>query len=140
MNSLRRENSSLRESLLTGQLKHEVVFSCFITQESKMKAIFGYLDAVAETGQPVLIAGETGVGKERLVKALHIARRPKGDLVAVNPFIGILEELQNKYQLLFSFYDEEQLLNKLNEMLIDINQAKSEWYHKKEVLVKDKID
>ena len=84
MNSLRRENSSLRESLLTGQLKHEVVFSCFITQESKMKAIFGYLDAVAETGQPVLIAGETGVGKERLVKALHILSGRKGDLVAVN--------------------------------------------------------
>lgn len=84
MNSLRRENSSLRENLLTGRLKHEDVFSCFITQESRMKAIFGYLDAVAETGQPVLIAGETGVGKERLVRALHRLSGRTGDLVAVN--------------------------------------------------------
>lgn len=84
MNSLRRENSSLRESLLTGQLKNEDAFVCFITQESRMKAIFGYLDAVAETDQPVLVTGETGVGKERLVKALHRLSGRKGDLIAVN--------------------------------------------------------
>ncbi|WP_298273187.1 sigma-54 dependent transcriptional regulator [Geobacter sp.] len=84
MSSLRRENSSLRESLLTGRLKCEDAFSDLITQDSRMKAIFGYLDAVAETGQPVLIAGETGVGKERLVRALHRLSGRKGDLVAVN--------------------------------------------------------
>lgn len=84
MNSLRHENSSLRESLLTGQLKREDAFSEIITQESRMKAIFGYLEAVAETGQPVLIAGETGVGKERLVRVLHKLSGRKGELVAVN--------------------------------------------------------
>jgi DNA-binding NtrC family response regulator len=84
MNSLRHENSLLRESMLAGQLKCEDAFSGIITQESRMKAIFGYLEAVAETGQPVLIAGETGVGKERLVRALHRLSGRTGDMVAVN--------------------------------------------------------
>lgn len=84
MNSLRRENSSLRESLLTGQLKCEDAFSEIITKESRMKAIFGYMDAVAETDQPVLVAGETGVGKERLVRVLHKLSGRTGELVAVN--------------------------------------------------------
>jgi hypothetical protein len=73
--------------------------------------------------------------------SLHFERLCiQGKIQGVAPFIGILEELQDKYQLLFSFYDEEQLLSKLDELLIDINHAKSGWYHKKEVLVQDKID
>jgi predicted glycosyltransferase len=73
--------------------------------------------------------------------SLHFERLSiNGKIQGVAPFIGILEELQNKYQLLFSFYEEEQLLNKLDELLIDIVHAKSEWYTKKEVLLKDKID
>lgn len=84
VNSLRRENWSLRESLLTGRLKCEDAFSGINTQDSRMKAIFGYLEAVAETCQPVLITGETGVGKEMLVRALHNLSGRTGDLVAVN--------------------------------------------------------
>jgi predicted glycosyltransferase len=73
--------------------------------------------------------------------SLHFERLTlNGKIQGVIPYIGILEELQNKYQLLFSFYDEEQLIGKLNELLIDIVQAKSAWRHKKERLIKDKID
>jgi DNA-binding NtrC family response regulator len=84
LNALRRENRSLRESMLTGQLKCEDAFADIVTRESRMKAIFSYMEAVAETGQPVLVAGETGVGKERLVRALHRLSGRTGDMVAVN--------------------------------------------------------
>jgi DNA-binding NtrC family response regulator len=91
INALRDEISSLRESLLTGKVRNRQAFAGIITQHPKMHALFGYLEAVAATGQPVLISGETGVGKELIARAIHTLSGVSGEFVAINS--GGLDEL-----------------------------------------------
>jgi len=49
-----------------------------------MLKIFQYLNAISESNQPVLITGETGVGKELFAKAIHKLSNVKGDFVAMD--------------------------------------------------------
>ena len=81
---LRRENVLLTESFLDKTLKHPEAFSEIITNNEKMLSIFKYIESIAVTSQPVLITGETGVGKELIARAIHRLSGCKGDLVAVN--------------------------------------------------------
>ncbi|MEO5328442.1 MAG: sigma 54-interacting transcriptional regulator [Magnetococcus sp. THC-1_WYH] len=59
-------------------------FAAIKTRNSRMLEIFRYLHTVAGSQQPVLIHGETGVGKELVVQALHKASGLSGPLIAVN--------------------------------------------------------
>ncbi len=81
---LRGEVSSLKKHLLDDGLEREEAFSALLTQSRKMRAIFLYVEAVAQTGQAILITGETGVGKELIARAVHEASRCKGPFVPVN--------------------------------------------------------
>jgi DNA-binding NtrC family response regulator len=49
-----------------------------------MLSIFQYIESIAPTSQPVLIRGETGVGKELIAKSIHALSGLKGGFVAVN--------------------------------------------------------
>ena len=49
-----------------------------------MQAIFSYIEAVAMSPQPLLITGESGVGKELIARAAHTLSGCRGQLVAVN--------------------------------------------------------
>lgn len=60
------------------------VFSEIITNNKKMKQIFVYIESIAQTSQPVLITGETGVGKEIIARSIHNHGKLKGRLVTVN--------------------------------------------------------
>lgn len=82
--NLREELSTLKKHMLGNKLEHEAVFSAIITQDSNMFAIFKYMEAIAVSNQPVLITGETGVGKELFAKAMHELGRSGGKFVAVN--------------------------------------------------------
>ena len=84
------ENKSLKRGLLSKELKHPEVFSGIITADERMKAIFLYVEAIATTQKPVLITGETGVGKELIARVLHRLSGRTGAFVAAN--VGGLDD------------------------------------------------
>jgi DNA-binding NtrC family response regulator len=49
-----------------------------------MMSIFGYIESISNTAEPVLIHGETGTGKELIARAIHRASGRPGEFVAVN--------------------------------------------------------
>jgi transcriptional regulator with GAF, ATPase, and Fis domain len=59
-------------------------FENIVTADPEMLAIFQYISSIAMTTEPVLITGETGVGKELIAKAIHERSGLKGRLVPVN--------------------------------------------------------
>lgn len=81
---LKLENLALKQRILKEELEHPEAFQEIITKDKKMFAIFQYIESIAGSSQPVLIQGETGVGKELIAKAVHRLSRPKGAFVAVN--------------------------------------------------------
>lgn len=84
MQELRNEISSLKKGIVAGKLQNEAAFSAIITKSSSMRSLFNYLEAVAKSTQPILITGETGVGKELIAKAAHNVSGSKGDFVDIN--------------------------------------------------------
>ncbi len=82
--ALRAEVLSLKERLLTDTPPHREAFAEIITQSKAMHAIFRYVEAIAQSPQPVLITGETGTGKELIARALHRLSAGHGEFVAVN--------------------------------------------------------
>lgn len=84
VNELSRENISLREYLLNDCLEHPEAFEEIITSSKKMRAIFQYIEVVAKSDQPVLITGETGVGKELIARSIARLSAKKGAFVTVN--------------------------------------------------------
>ncbi|HIJ91360.1 MAG: sigma-54 dependent transcriptional regulator [Desulfobulbaceae bacterium] len=81
---LRRENSRLASSFFEKDPARPEIFSRIITGNETMKALFRYCEAIAEGRQPVLIAGETGVGKESIARAIHDLSGRQGEYVTVN--------------------------------------------------------
>jgi DNA-binding NtrC family response regulator len=81
---LQRENRLLKAYVLSDQLEHPEIFSEIITDSGAMRSIFQYIESIANTPQPVLITGETGVGKELVARAIHKLSNRKGDFVPVN--------------------------------------------------------
>jgi DNA-binding NtrC family response regulator len=81
---LQRENRLLRSHVLSGQLEHPGAFAEIVTNSGSMRSIFQYIEAISNSPQPVLITGETGVGKELVAKAIHTLSNRKGNFVPVN--------------------------------------------------------
>ena len=84
MSELRRQTRLLKERVFSDALKQPEAFSDIITQDSGMHAIFQYTEAIAQTDLPVLITGETGVGKELIAAAIHKLSGREGEFVSVN--------------------------------------------------------
>jgi len=82
--SLKNQVAELGEHLRTNRLKHPEAFSCIITASPKMSAAFQYCEVMAESQQPVIIIGETGVGKELIARAIHEVSCVQGKFVPVN--------------------------------------------------------
>lgn len=81
---LKREVDSLRDSLLSRAVWNAEAFGEIVTKNEGMSAIFQYAEMVAPTTRPLLITGETGVGKELIAKAVHTLSKRKGKFVSVN--------------------------------------------------------
>ena len=81
---LQRENISLKTRIISRKLDHPEAFSEIVTGDEAMHGLFQYAEAIADSPMPILITGETGVGKELLVNAIHSLSACKGKLVKVN--------------------------------------------------------
>jgi len=84
LRELQRENQLLKAHVLSDKLERPEAFSEIITVSNSMRAIFQYIEAVASSPRPVLITGETGVGKELIARAVHNLSHRKGAFVPVN--------------------------------------------------------
>jgi DNA-binding NtrC family response regulator len=81
---LQRENRLLKAHVLSDQLEHPEAFSEIVTNSETMLSIFQYIEAISISPQPVLITGETGVGKELIARVIHTLSNRKGNFVPVN--------------------------------------------------------
>jgi DNA-binding NtrC family response regulator len=84
LRELQRENQLLKAHVLSDKLEKPEAFSEIITVSTSMRSIFQYIEAVANSPRPVLITGETGVGKELVAKAVHKLSNRAGNFVPVN--------------------------------------------------------
>jgi DNA-binding NtrC family response regulator len=84
LRELQRENRLLRAHVLSDKLEHPEAFSEMITASDLMRSVFQYAEAISVSPHPVLITGETGVGKELAARALHTLSGRKGAFVPVN--------------------------------------------------------
>lgn len=81
---LQRESKAINSRLLSDSLERPEAFADIITVSKKMFSIFQYMEAISVSKQPVLITGESGVGKELIAKALHKLSRFEAPMVAIN--------------------------------------------------------
>ena len=81
---IRAENSLLKTKLFSPALRHPEAFARIVTRNASMHGIFKYVEAISSTGLPILIVGETGVGKELIAHATHEVSGRGGLFVPVN--------------------------------------------------------
>ncbi|GAA3537984.1 sigma-54 dependent transcriptional regulator [Zobellella aerophila] len=81
---IRLENQEMRKRFLTDTLERPEVFAGIVTRDKGMRSVFQYLEAVSASSQPVLICGESGVGKELIAHAIHTLSNRNGPVVCVN--------------------------------------------------------
>jgi len=79
LRSLRDENRKLRE-----ELGHRYQFDNIVGRSPAMREIFATIERVAPTRATVLLAGESGVGKDMIARAIH-QHSPRRD----HPFVKI---------------------------------------------------
>jgi DNA-binding NtrC family response regulator len=84
ISSLRNEVMTLKGLPFHKQLRHPEHFSTIVTQNQMMLSLFHYIESIAASGQPVLILGETGSGKELFARAVHDVCGDGGEFVAVD--------------------------------------------------------
>ena len=75
---------ALKHYLIADNLEHGEAFAAIVTVSRKMRSLFQYLEAVAGSGEPVLITGETGVGKELFAEAVHRLSGRAGLYIPIN--------------------------------------------------------
>jgi DNA-binding NtrC family response regulator len=78
------EHQRVHESFFAQTVRHPEAFAAILTRSSVMLVVFRYAEAIAPTSLPVLVTGETGVGKELLARAVHTLSGRTGPFVAVN--------------------------------------------------------
>ena len=83
-NNLLKENKVLKTHLLSSKLERPEIFSLFNSCSSKMFSIFKYAEAVSSSPEPILLTGETGVGKELMAKTIHKLSNRAGNFVPVS--------------------------------------------------------
>ncbi|MBN2536076.1 MAG: sigma-54-dependent Fis family transcriptional regulator [Spirochaetales bacterium] len=81
---LKQEVKELGRQIFSSDIKHPEVFSQLITADKAMMSIFKYAEAIASSPKPLLVTGESGVGKELIAQAVHTLSRREGRFIPVN--------------------------------------------------------
>ncbi len=84
MQEMRAENQKLKSRFLDDNLEFPEAFDKINTCSKKMRSVLQYCEAVAQSSEPILVSGESGVGKELIARAIRCIRCPAGAWVAVN--------------------------------------------------------
>lgn len=84
LQTLRQQIKDLKSQFLTEALAHPQAFSQIITGNRSMLDLFRYMEAISIGREPILITGESGVGKELFAQAVHRLSNPESPCVAVN--------------------------------------------------------
>lgn len=83
-NEITRQNQQLKRYLLGEELLAPEIFSEIRTINPHMQGIFKLIETMSISNNPVMITGETGVGKELIAHAIHNASGAQGEFVALN--------------------------------------------------------
>jgi len=84
MQELQRDHREMASRFCSTAVRHPEAFEAIVTSDRGMLAVFAYVEAVAKSPQPLLITGESGVGKELVARAVHRLSGCRGKLVTVN--------------------------------------------------------
>jgi len=84
ISELANQNRRLKEYLMGDSLSRPEIFGAILTVNPRMQAIFKIIETMRGSYNPVLITGETGVGKELVARAIHLASGLKGQFVPLN--------------------------------------------------------
>ncbi len=84
MQELQRDHREITSRFCSPQVQHPDAFNSTVTSHRSMHAVFSYVEAVAQSPLPVLIRGESGVGKELIARAAHRLSGCSGKLVTLN--------------------------------------------------------
>lgn len=82
LGELRDEYRTFIAKSTLNQLDHPECFEGIIAESPNMRAIFHYVETIAASRKPVLITGESGVGKELIARALHRASGVAGPFIS----------------------------------------------------------
>ena len=83
-NALRRNYDELKSRLVEDTLVHPEAFSSILSRSRKMHSLYLLAESVAVFREPVLIRGETGVGKNLFANAIHKVSNRSGNLISVD--------------------------------------------------------
>lgn len=84
LNELATQNRKLKDYLMGDTLLKPEIFQEILTANPRMQAIFKIIETMSGTYNPVLVTGETGVGKELIARAIHHSSGLTGKFVALN--------------------------------------------------------
>lgn len=82
LSELRDEYEVYIKKATQDHLEHPEAFRGIIAESSSMRAIFQYVETIAHSRKPVLITGESGVGKELIARAVHNLSNVTGPFVS----------------------------------------------------------
>ncbi len=81
---LERDYRHLKEKLFCPRLASPQSFAALLTRSQAMHGVFQYVETIARNPEPILLTGETGVGKNLLARAIHAVSGRTGEYVEVN--------------------------------------------------------
>ncbi|MBN1698011.1 MAG: sigma-54-dependent Fis family transcriptional regulator [Spirochaetales bacterium] len=84
LGQLQEEVKRLGQRCIKRDLEKPEAFSHIVTSHESILSIFRYVEAIAGSPKPVIITGESGVGKELVAQAIHTVSGRTGPFVPVN--------------------------------------------------------